>query len=69
MVPDEVRGRVFASDFMFFYLGSALASSLVGAALDTSLTIPNIIWTMAALGVIPTVLWTVWVMRGRRETV
>ena len=39
MAPDEVRGRVFASDFMFFYLGSALASSLVGAALDTSLTI------------------------------
>ena len=69
MVPDEVRGRVFASDFMFFYLGSALASSLVGAALDTSLTIPNIIWTMAAISVVPTVLWTVWVMKGRRETV
>ena len=69
MVPDEVRGRVFASDFMFFYLGSALASSLVGAALDTSLTIPNIIWTMAAISVVPTVLWTLWVMKGRRETV
>ena len=67
MAPDEVRGRVFASDFMFFYLGSALASSLVGAALDTTLTIPSIIWTLAALSVIPTVLWTLWVMKGRRE--
>ncbi len=67
MAPDEVRGRVFASDFMFFYLGSALASSLVGAALDTTLTIPTIIWTLAALSVIPTVLWTLWVMKGRRE--
>ena len=69
MAPDEVRGRVFASDFMFFYLGSALASSLVGAALDTSLSIPNIIWTMAAVGVLPTILWTLWVMKSRRETV
>ena len=69
MVPDEVRGRVFASDFMFFYLGSALASSLVGAALDTSLTISSIIWFLAAISVVPTVLWTLWVMKGRRETV
>ncbi len=68
MVPDEVRGRVFASDFMFFYLGSALASSLVGAALDTTLTIPTIIWTMAAIGVAPTILWTLWVVKSRRET-
>ena len=69
MVPDEIRGRVFASDFMFFYLGSALASSLVGAALDTSLTISSIIWFLAAISVVPTVLWTLWVMKGRRETV
>ncbi|MCY4079142.1 MAG: MFS transporter [Caldilineaceae bacterium] len=67
MVPDEVRGRVFASDFMFFYLGSALASSLVGAALDTTLTIPTIIWTMAAIGVAPTILWTPWVIKGRQK--
>ncbi len=67
MAPDEVRGRVFASDFMFFYLGSALASSLVGAALDTTLTIPTIIWTMAAIGVAPTILWTLWVIKGRQK--
>ena len=69
MAPDEVRGRVFASDFMFFYLGSALASSLAGAALDTSLSISAIIWGMAGLSVIPLTLWTVWVVRGRREVV
>ena len=69
MAPDDVRGRVFASDFMFFYLCSALSSSVVGAALDTSLTISAIIWTMAAISVVPTVLWTVWVMKGRREVV
>ena len=69
MAPDEVRGRVFASDFMFFYLGSALSSSVIGAALDTSLSISTIIWTMAAISIVPTVLWTLWVMKGRRETV
>ena len=69
LAPEEVRGRVFASDFMFFYLGSALSSSVIGAALDTSLSISTIIWTMAAISVVPTVLWTLWVMKGRRETV
>ena len=69
MAPDEVRGRVFASDFMFFYLGSALASSLVGAALDTSFTISAIIWAMAVFSVVPTVLWTLWVLKKRPEAV
>ena len=67
MVPDEVRGRVFASDFMFFYLGSALASSLVGAVLDTSLPISTLIWILAAISVVPTVLWTLWVTKSRRQ--
>ena len=69
MTPDRVRGRVFASDFMFFYLCSALSSSVIGAALDTSLSISTIIWGMAGLSVVPMVLWTVWVVRGRREVV
>ena len=54
---------------MFFYLGSALASSLTGAALDSSLSISSLIWFLAAVSVVPTVLWTVWVMKGRREGV
>ena len=69
MTPDRVRGRVFASDFMFFYLCSALSSSVIGAALDTSLSISAIIWGMAGLSVVPMVLWTVWVARGKREVV
>ncbi len=38
----------------------------LGAALDTSLTI---IWTMAAIGVVSTVLWTLWAKKTRREAV
>ena len=52
---------------MFFYLGSALASSVVGAALDSSLSISAIIWWMTGLTVIPMALWTLSVMRGKRE--
>ena len=69
LTPDRVRGRVFASDFMFFYLGSALSSSVIGAALDTSLSISAIIWAMVGLSVIPMTLWTVLVVWGRREVV
>ena len=69
MTPDRVRGRVFASDFMFFYLGSALSSSVIGAALDTSLSISAIIWAMAGLSVVPMTLWTVWVVTGREKAV
>ena len=68
-VSGRVHGRVFASEFMFFYLGSALASSVVGAALDSSLSISAIIWWMTGLTVIPMALWTLSVMRGKREVV
>ena len=67
MAPEEVRGRVFASDFMFFYLGSAVASSVVGATLASSLTISTLIWILAVISVVPTVLWTLWVTKSRRQ--
>ena len=68
-VPGRVQGRIFATEFMFFYLGSALASSVVGAALDSNLSIPAIIWWMTGLTVVPMALWTLWVMKGKREVV
>lgn len=64
-VPGRVQGRVFATEFMFFYLGSALASSVVGAGLDSSLGISGVIWWMAGLSVIPLLLWTAWIGRGK----
>ena len=52
---------------MFFYLGSALASSVVGAALDSSLSISAIIWWMTGLTVIPMALWTLSVVRANQK--
>ncbi len=66
-VPRRVHGRVFATEFMFFYLGGAFASSTYGVALDTNLTISAIIWTMTGLTAIPMALWTLSMMRSARK--
>ncbi|MEZ4617795.1 MAG: MFS transporter [Caldilineaceae bacterium] len=60
-VPGPVRGRIFATEFMFFYLGSAIASTAVGGALDL-LTISNVIWIMAGLSLLPVFLWSGWLV-------
>lgn len=66
-VPNQVRGRVFATEFAFFTLMSAAASATVGRALDTSLGIGGVIWIMAALSIIPAVLWALWLVRKAPE--
>ena len=66
-VARAVHGRVFATEFMFIYLASALASSVVGAALDSSFSIAGIIWSMTALSLVPMTLWTLSVVRGSRQ--
>ena len=66
-VPRRVHGRVFATEFMFFYLGGAFASSTYGVALDSNLTISAIIWTMTGLTAIPMALWTLSQIRGTRK--
>ncbi|MXY92905.1 MAG: MFS transporter [Caldilineaceae bacterium SB0670_bin_27] len=66
-VSRSVHGRVFATEFMFFYLASALASGVVGSALDSSLSIGGIIWSMTVLSLVPMTLWTLSVVRGNRK--
>ncbi len=66
-VARSVHGRVFATEFMFIYLASALASSVVGSALDSSFSIAGIIWSMTALSLVPMTLWTLTVVRGSRK--
>jgi predicted MFS family arabinose efflux permease len=67
LAPNEVRGRIFATEFAFFNLGSAVASALVGAALDANFGVQGIIWSMAAFSVAPPILWIAWMVR-RGET-
>ena len=68
-VPDKVRGRVFSSEFAMFTLSNAISSAVGGWALDSSgLGISGIIWWMAALLVVPGVLWYAWTIYGKPNT-
>lgn len=60
LAPNQVRGRVFSTDYALFTLMSAIGSAVAGGALDASLSIPAIFWWMAGLTVIPAVLWAIW---------
>jgi len=60
LVPNEVRGRVFATEFALFTLMSAVGSAVAGSVLDTSLGISGILWGMAGLSLIPAALWAIW---------
>jgi MFS family permease len=65
-VSGDVRGRVFATEFAFFTLASAVGAALAGGALDV-VGIQGILWVMAAFTVIPLILWAVWMGQGGRE--
>jgi MFS family permease len=69
LVPQEYRGRVFSVEIAFFTLGSAIGAAIGGWALDaTPINEAGIMWVMAAAGLIPAALWTVWMrLRPSRE--
>lgn len=61
LLPDRVRGRVFSTEFAMFTLGNATGAAVGGWALDNpALNISHILWLMAALTVVPGVLWALW---------
>ena len=62
LVPNRVRGRVFATEFAFFTLAGAAGSALAGRALDSAMTISDVSWTIAALFLLPASLWALWLM-------
>ena len=63
LVPDRVRGRVFSTEFAMFTLANAIGAAVGGWALDgTSFGISGMMWWMAALLIIPGVLWVVWIV-------
>ncbi len=66
-VPNQVQGRIFATEFAVFALMGAIGSAAVGAALDASLGLSEVTWWMAGLTVLPAVLWglSVWQRRNR----
>lgn len=66
LVPNRVRGRIFATEFAMFTLLSAGGAAAVGGAIDTPLGMSNVIWWMAGLILIPGALWVLWLIVGKR---
>ena len=58
LVPDNVRGRVFATEFAMFTLASAISAALTGYLLDnTRLGLQGVMWGMALFGLVPGTIW------------
>ncbi|MFT5194510.1 MAG: MFS family permease [Candidatus Promineifilaceae bacterium] len=61
-VDGEVRGRIFATEYMIFTLLSAAGAAAVGWALDGSLEITTVMRIMGSLVFVPAILWTLWIL-------
>ena len=57
--PNEIRGRIFGTEFALFTLMGGISTAIVGALLD-QFHIRTILWGMAGLPLIPAVLWWLW---------
>jgi predicted MFS family arabinose efflux permease len=63
-VPDDVRGRVFATEYALLTLAMAASAAFGGLALDRAGSRPEeLLRTMALLTLIPAALWSFWLLR------
>jgi hypothetical protein len=61
-IPDQVRGRVFATEFAFVMLSSAIGAAWTGAMLD-SISLSGTVWLMLWLSFLPLGIWAWWTWR------
>jgi NRE family putative nickel resistance protein-like MFS transporter len=62
LVPDDVRGRVFSTEFAFFTLGNALSSAAGGWLLDSSaFNLQSLMLLMAIASILPAIPWFFWI--------
>ncbi|MDD9975957.1 MAG: MFS transporter [Candidatus Poribacteria bacterium] len=57
--PNEIRGRIFGTEFALFTLMGGASALITGALLDR-FQVEDILWGMAALNLIPALLWWLW---------
>ncbi len=67
IVPNQVRGRVFSTEFALYTLFAAVASGSTGLLIDTQLGIPGVLLLGCILLIIPITLWTLWIQFGKRD--
>ena len=63
--PNEIRGRIFGTEFALFTLMGGASSLIIGILLD-QFQIQMILWGMAALNLIPALLWGLWYRHYKR---
>ena len=67
LVPDRVRGRVFATEFALLTLANAAGAASSGSLLDrASVGVSELLWWMALLILLPGALWMLWLLAGKR---
>lgn len=67
LVPLDVRGRVFSTEFAMNTLGSAIAAGSVGVLLDGIFELSGLLLVMAGAIVLPFGLWVAWTAFGTHE--
>ncbi len=68
IVPDRVRGRVFATEFALLSLMNALGALAGGWALDQPwLSLGEVNYALAILILLPAILWSLWIVFGRQH--
>lgn len=65
LVPNHIRGRIFATEFAMFSLLAAVGAAATGAMLDSPLGLTGVIFLMAVISLLPGLLWAVWVVAGK----
>lgn len=69
IVPNQVRGRVFSTEFALMTLFTALSSGITGTLIDSALGIQGILVLGSALTIIPAVVWCWWIFFGKRDVI
>lgn len=67
LVPDDMRGRVFSTEFAFFTLGNAISSAAGGWLLDSDIfNLQSLTLLMALVTLLPAIPWYLWIRARRR---
>jgi MFS family permease len=69
LLPAQVRGRVFSTEFAIFTLSNAAGAAAAGWIFDnTSLGLSGLIWVMVPLALLPGLLWGVWMVSRKNAS-
>lgn len=60
LVPGQIRGRVFATEYMIFTLFSAIGAWIIGLLIDSSFGLVGSMRLMGGVVMIPAALWLLW---------